>query len=139
MGERHPRAEEVIVNPHVPRRALPRISIGVSIAAAAAFLACHSSTPAPKGAVGPSGPTAVVARESLEWLGGPTAILARGELRVMTDPMLGPRGPDAFVLPKHPSTGAPNARFARYTATPRPMLDGLAAIVLTRVSPFRGC
>lgn len=119
------------MNPHVARRALPRISFGASIAAAAALVACHSSTLDRARAVAPSGPPAVVARGSLEWLGGPTAVLAHGEVRVMTDPMLGPRGPDAFVLPKHPSTGAPNARFARYTATPRPTFDRLAAIVLS--------
>jgi hypothetical protein len=73
------------VNPHVARRALPRISVGASIAAAAALLACHSNTPV---AECPAGPSA--------------------------------------------STGAPNARFARYTATPRPTFDRLAVIVLSR-------
>jgi N-acyl-phosphatidylethanolamine-hydrolysing phospholipase D len=70
-------------------------------------------------------------RMLLEWLGGPTTILERAGLRVMTDPMLGPRGPNAFVLPKHPSTGAPNAAIARYTATPAPSLAGLGAILVS--------
>jgi L-ascorbate metabolism protein UlaG (beta-lactamase superfamily) len=33
---------------------------------------------------------------------------------VLTDPMLGARGPDAFVLPRHPSTGELGAHVARY-------------------------
>jgi L-ascorbate metabolism protein UlaG (beta-lactamase superfamily) len=72
-----------------------------------------------------------VAHGTLQWLGGPTTLLAHGGVRVITDPMLGPRGPDAFVLPKHPSTGAPNAHFARYTATPHPALDEIDAIVVS--------
>jgi N-acyl-phosphatidylethanolamine-hydrolysing phospholipase D len=67
----------------------------------------------------------------LEWLGGPTVILQHGGVRILTDPMLGPRGPDAFVLPKHPSTGAENAHIARYTATPHPSLAGLHAVIVS--------
>jgi L-ascorbate metabolism protein UlaG (beta-lactamase superfamily) len=52
-------------------------------------------------------------------------------MRVMTDPMLGPRGPDAFVLPMHPSTGQENAHFTRYTATPHTSFDGLRAILVS--------
>jgi N-acyl-phosphatidylethanolamine-hydrolysing phospholipase D len=70
-------------------------------------------------------------RTRLEWLGGPTVILQHGGVRILTDPMLGPRGPDAFVLPKHPSTGAENAHIARYTATPHPSLTGLDAVVVS--------
>ena len=58
-------------------------------------------------------------------------ILQHGGVRILTDPMLGPRGPDAFVLPKHPSTGAENAHIARYTATPHPSLTGLDAVVVS--------
>jgi L-ascorbate metabolism protein UlaG (beta-lactamase superfamily) len=70
-------------------------------------------------------------RARLEWLGGPTVILQHGGVRILTDPMLGPRGPDAFVLPKHPSTGAENAHIARYTATPHPSLAGLDAVIVS--------
>jgi L-ascorbate metabolism protein UlaG (beta-lactamase superfamily) len=76
-------------------------------------------------------PPGAKADGSVAWLGGPTAIVAHGGIRIITDPMLGPRGPDAFVLPKHPSTGAPNAHFARYTATPTASLDGLDAIIVS--------
>jgi L-ascorbate metabolism protein UlaG (beta-lactamase superfamily) len=70
-------------------------------------------------------------RARLEWLGGPTVILEYGRIRILTDPMLGPRGPDAFVLPKHPSTGAENAHIARYTATPHSSLAGLDAVIVS--------
>jgi L-ascorbate metabolism protein UlaG (beta-lactamase superfamily) len=49
----------------------------------------------------------------------------------ITDPMLGPRGPNAFVLPKHPSTGAPNAAITRYLAPPPYSIDGLGAILIS--------
>jgi L-ascorbate metabolism protein UlaG (beta-lactamase superfamily) len=75
--------------------------------------------------------TAPAAHGSIEWLGGPTTLLEYGELRAITDPMLGPRGPDAFVLPKHPSTGEPNASIARYVALPSYSLDGLDAILIS--------
>ena len=70
-------------------------------------------------------------RTRLDWLGGPTVILQHGGVRILTDPMLGARGPDAFVLPKHPSTGEENAHIARYTATPHPSLTGLDAVVVS--------
>jgi N-acyl-phosphatidylethanolamine-hydrolysing phospholipase D len=70
-------------------------------------------------------------RARLEWLGGPTVILQHGGVRILTDPMLGPRGPDAFMLPKHPSTGEENAHIARYTATPHPSLAGLNAVIVS--------
>jgi L-ascorbate metabolism protein UlaG (beta-lactamase superfamily) len=71
------------------------------------------------------------ARGTLEWIGGPTALLERGGLKVITDPMLGPRGPNAFVLPKHPSSGVPNASIARYLAPPPYSLEGLNAILIS--------
>jgi L-ascorbate metabolism protein UlaG (beta-lactamase superfamily) len=49
----------------------------------------------------------------------------------ITDPMLGRRGPNAFVLPKHPSTGAPNASITRYTEPAKYSLDGLDAILIS--------
>jgi L-ascorbate metabolism protein UlaG (beta-lactamase superfamily) len=79
-----------------------------------------------------SAQTAVpAAHGSIQWIGGPTAFLERGSLRVITDPMLGPRGPNAFVLPKHPSTGQPNASIARYLAPAPYSLDGLDAILIS--------
>jgi N-acyl-phosphatidylethanolamine-hydrolysing phospholipase D len=75
--------------------------------------------------------SAPAADGSIQWIGGPTALLERGGLKVITDPMLGPRGPNAFVLPKHPSTGAPNASIARYLAPPPYSLDGLDAILIS--------
>ncbi|HET8935184.1 MAG TPA: MBL fold metallo-hydrolase [Polyangiales bacterium] len=71
------------------------------------------------------------AHGSIQWLGGPTALLEFGQLRAITDPMLGARGPNAFVLPKHPSTGEPNAEIARYVALPKYSLDGLNAILIS--------
>ena len=71
------------------------------------------------------------AHGSIQWLGGPTALLEYGQLRAITDPMLGARGPNAFVLPKHPSTGEPNAEIARYVALPSYSLAGLGAILIS--------
>jgi L-ascorbate metabolism protein UlaG (beta-lactamase superfamily) len=68
---------------------------------------------------------------SLEWIGGPTALLERGGLRILTDPMLGPRGDHAFTLPHHPSTGAPNAPVRRYTAPTAFSFAGLNAIIVS--------
>ena len=67
----------------------------------------------------------------MRWLGGPTATLERGGLRVLTDPMLGPRSESAFTLPKHPSSGALNATIARYTSLPPLQLQGLTAILIS--------
>lgn len=69
------------------------------------------------------------AHGSIRWIGGPTAVIERDGMRVLTDPMLGPRGPNAFVLPKHPSTGEPNAAIARYVA-PAPLDVGSLDAVL---------
>lgn len=68
---------------------------------------------------------------SLQWLGGPSVLLERGGLRVLTDPMLGPRGERAFVLPKHPSTGEPDAAIARYTEPAAVSLSNLSAILIS--------
>jgi L-ascorbate metabolism protein UlaG (beta-lactamase superfamily) len=67
----------------------------------------------------------------LVWLGGPTAILERGGLRLLTDPMLGPRAKVAFTLPRHPSTGEENGPVARYTDPPAVPLGRLDAVVLS--------
>lgn len=67
----------------------------------------------------------------LQWRGGPTAILERDGLRLLTDPVLGPRGPAVFVLPRHPSTGVENAPIARYTDPPAEPLGRLDVILLS--------
>lgn len=97
-----------------------------SITFATALAACGASPTV-------THPTAHAAADggSIQWIGGPTALLEHAGLRVITDPMLGPRGPNAFVLPKHPSTGAPNASIARYTAPAPYSLAGLDAILIS--------
>lgn len=68
---------------------------------------------------------------SVRWIGGPTALIEHAGLRVLTDPMLGPRADAAFVLPRHPSSGVLNAPIARYTE-PAPLeLAGLSAILVS--------
>jgi L-ascorbate metabolism protein UlaG (beta-lactamase superfamily) len=67
----------------------------------------------------------------LRWIGGPTAVIERAGMRVITDPMLGPRAEQAFVLPRHPSSGQPNAPIARYTAPPELALEALDAILIS--------
>lgn len=78
-------------------------------------------------AVAPSAGPALRVR----WLGGPTATLERAGLRVLTDPMLGPRADNAFTLPKHPSSGALNAPIARYTVAQPLDTHGLTAILIS--------
>lgn len=97
-----------------------------SVTFATALAACGASPTVAHPSVTPA-----ANGDSIQWLGGPTALLEHGGLRVITDPMLGPRGPGAFVLPKHPSTGAQNASIARYTAPPPYSLAGLDAILIS--------
>jgi L-ascorbate metabolism protein UlaG (beta-lactamase superfamily) len=73
----------------------------------------------------------VAAAGSIRWIGGPTAVIQRGGLRVLTDPMLGPRGDAAFVLPRHPSTGELNAPVARYIAPAPLALDAFDVIIVS--------
>jgi len=100
------------------------------IATCAWLGACAASAPA---AESPARHVAAAeaATGSIRWIGGPTALLERGGLRVLTDPMLGPRGPHAFVLPKHPSTGAPDASITRYTAPAAFDTEALDAILIS--------
>jgi L-ascorbate metabolism protein UlaG (beta-lactamase superfamily) len=67
----------------------------------------------------------------VRWLGGPTATLERGALRVLTDPMLGPRSEQAFTLPQHPSSGVLHAPIARYTSLPAFEPQWLSAILIS--------
>jgi L-ascorbate metabolism protein UlaG (beta-lactamase superfamily) len=71
----------------------------------------------------------------VRWLGGPTALLTYGGLRVLTDPMLGPRGEHAFVLAKHPSSGVPDAAIARYTTPVAFSFEALDAILISHTHP----
>ncbi|QSQ27486.1 MBL fold metallo-hydrolase [Pyxidicoccus parkwayensis] len=100
------------------------IAAMVSLLAACAGGAAGGAPEAP-----PSGKPA--GDGTLRWFGGPTVLLERGGVRLMTDPMLGPRGPHAFVLPKHPSTGAPNADITRYVDPPEVPLGRLDAVILS--------
>ena len=98
-----------------------------SFALFSTLLACGAgAAPRP-----PGGPALAAPRGSLHWIGGPTAVLERGGLRVLTDPMLGPRGQRAFVLPKHPSSGVVDAPIARYTSPAPLLLEGLHAILVS--------
>ena len=49
----------------------------------------------------------------IQWIGGPTTLIHKNNFTILTDPMFGPKGPNAFVLPKHPSTGEINAAIER--------------------------
>ncbi len=53
--------------------------------------------------------------KSFQWIGGPTYILQLGSFKILTDPMLCPKSDTAFVIKKHPSTGAINAFVKRLT------------------------
>ncbi|WP_437806260.1 MBL fold metallo-hydrolase [Sorangium sp. So ce1078] len=100
-----------------------RVDASAPQAGAGALAAAGPSAGAPAAAEASSG--------RLQWRGGPTAILERDGLRLLTDPVLGPRGPAAFVLPKHPSTGVENAPVARYTDPPAEPIGRLDVILLS--------
>jgi L-ascorbate metabolism protein UlaG (beta-lactamase superfamily) len=67
-----------------------------------------------------------------QWLGGPTFFLELGAFRILCDPVLG-EGESAFVLDRHPSTGAPRAAIARLCALPPLDLSGIDCVVITRL------
>jgi L-ascorbate metabolism protein UlaG (beta-lactamase superfamily) len=108
------------------RRLLPLV-----VLAAACCTGPQQAAGAPAATVSLAARPAPAAGDSLRWIGGPTALIERGGLCVITDPMLGPRGPNAFVLPKHPSTGAANAPIARYTSPAAVPLEALDAILIS--------
>lgn len=53
--------------------------------------------------------------KSFQWIGGPTYILQLGSFKILTDPMLCPKSDTAFVIKKHPTTGAINTFVKRLT------------------------
>ncbi|PSL46140.1 L-ascorbate metabolism protein UlaG (beta-lactamase superfamily) [Chitinophaga niastensis] len=53
-------------------------------------------------------------RKSFQWIGGPTYALQLGSFKILTDPMLSPKSDTAFMIKKHPTTGALNAYITRY-------------------------
>ncbi|NSL88291.1 MBL fold metallo-hydrolase [Chitinophaga sp. Mgbs1] len=55
-------------------------------------------------------------KRQLQWIGGPTYVLQLGSFKVLTDPMLSPQSDTAFIIKKHPGTGALNAWIKRYIA-----------------------
>ncbi|HEX6608161.1 MAG TPA: MBL fold metallo-hydrolase [Chloroflexia bacterium] len=67
-----------------------------------------------------------------QWLGGPTFLLEWDRFRVLTDPIFG-EGPAAFVLNRHPSTGAAQAPIARLAPLPPARLDGLDLLLLSHL------
>jgi L-ascorbate metabolism protein UlaG (beta-lactamase superfamily) len=100
--------------------------VALSALALAAVTACGAPAERPSHAA-----THRLGKSTLTWIGGPTAVVRYGELQFITDPMLGPRGPDAFTLPKHPSSGKPNASFTRYLSPAPVALDALDAILVS--------
>jgi N-acyl-phosphatidylethanolamine-hydrolysing phospholipase D len=52
--------------------------------------------------------------KSFQWIGGPTYVLQLGNFKILTDPMLCAKSDTAFVIKKHPTTGALNAYIARF-------------------------
>lgn len=70
-------------------------------------------------------------RVELTWLGGPTVAIEIGQTLIMTDPMLGPVGPNAFVLPQHPSTGAADAPIDRIVEPPEVDLSRVKVVLIS--------
>jgi L-ascorbate metabolism protein UlaG (beta-lactamase superfamily) len=67
-----------------------------------------------------------------QWLGGPTFLLEWDQFRVLTDPMFG-EGPAAFVMNRHPSTGATQAPIARMAPLPPAQLDALDLVLVSHL------
>ncbi|NML37247.1 hypothetical protein HHL17_08550 [Chitinophaga sp. G-6-1-13] len=55
-------------------------------------------------------------KKTFQWIGGPTYVLQLGSFKILTDPMFSPKSDSAFMIKKHPSTGAANAYIQRYFA-----------------------
>ena len=54
--------------------------------------------------------------KTFQWIGGPTYVLHLGSFKILTDPMFSPKGDSAFIIAKHPTTGAVNAPITRLIA-----------------------
>ncbi|UOE49219.1 MBL fold metallo-hydrolase [Mucilaginibacter sp. SMC90] len=54
--------------------------------------------------------------KSIQWIGGPTYVLHLGSFKILTDPMLSPKGDSAFIIKQHPTTGQLNAPVTRLIA-----------------------
>lgn len=52
--------------------------------------------------------------KTFQWIGGPTYVLHLGSFKILTDPMFSPKSDSAFMIAKHPTTGALNAAIERY-------------------------
>jgi N-acyl-phosphatidylethanolamine-hydrolysing phospholipase D len=68
----------------------------------------------------------------LIWVGGPTARIEIGSFRILTDPMLG-EGPEAFIMRRHPSTGALNVPIERLAPLPSVDLDDLDMVIASHL------
>jgi L-ascorbate metabolism protein UlaG (beta-lactamase superfamily) len=55
-------------------------------------------------------------KKTLQWIGGPTMVLHLGSFKILTDPMLSPKGDSAFIIAVHPTTGEKNAAIKRIIA-----------------------
>lgn len=54
--------------------------------------------------------------KTMQWIGGPTYVLHLGSFKILTDPMLCPKGDSAFIIKQHPTTGKMNAPITRLIA-----------------------
>jgi N-acyl-phosphatidylethanolamine-hydrolysing phospholipase D len=55
-------------------------------------------------------------KKTFQWIGGPTMVMHLGSFKILTDPMLSPKGDSAFIIPIHPTTGQKNAPITRLIA-----------------------
>ena len=53
-------------------------------------------------------------KKTFQWIGGPTMVIHLGSFKILTDPMLSPKGDSAFIIAVHPTTGQKNAPITRY-------------------------
>jgi N-acyl-phosphatidylethanolamine-hydrolysing phospholipase D len=68
----------------------------------------------------------------LLWVGGPTSRIELGSFRLLTDPMFG-KGPEAFIMNGHPSTGEDNVPIARRSPLPPVEVDELDLVLASHL------
>jgi N-acyl-phosphatidylethanolamine-hydrolysing phospholipase D len=69
--------------------------------------------------------------KSFQWIGGPTYVLHLGSFKILTDPMFSPKSDSAFVIAKHPTTGAINAYIQRYIAPAKFDMNHISVLLIS--------
>lgn len=69
--------------------------------------------------------------KSLQWIGGPTYLIHLGSFKILTDPMLSPKGDSAFIIKQHPTTGQLNAPITRLIAPAKFDMNNIDVLLIS--------